>query len=199
MRTAAILLAAGESRRMGRAKQLLPWGDTTLAGHAASVAAAAGLAPVVAVVGARAAAVAAAFPPGVEIVVNQHWRAGPGGSVAAGVRHVLANHPDVAAVLLTPADLPRVTADDLRRLVDAAAASPAGVAASKFGDTVGAPACFVRRHFADLTNLNPAKGAGPLIRAPGEGVAVVPLESAADDVDRPADYERLTRPAAAGR
>ena len=194
MRTAAILLAAGESRRMGTAKQLLPWGETTLACHAASVAAAAGLSPVVAVVGARAAAVAAAFSADVEVVVNEDWRPGPGGSVAAGVRHVLASHPDVSAVLLTPADLPRVTADDLRELVKAAETSPCGVAASRFRETVGAPACFASRHFAALTKLNAAKGAGPLIRRLTEedaGVAVVPLEAAAEDVDEPGDYARM--------
>ena len=202
MRTAAILLAAGESRRMGRAKQLLPWGDTTLAGHAASVAAAAGLSPIVAVVGARAAAVAAAFPPGVEIIVNENWQAGPGGSVAAGVRHVAENHPHVAAVLVTPADLPRVTADDLRRLIDAAARSPAGVAASLFGGTLGAPACFDQRHFAALMNLPAANGAGGLIRRLAEsaaGVARVELAAAAEDVDRAEDYERIARGPEPGR
>ena len=183
---------------MGTAKQLLPWGDTTLAGHAAAVAVEAGLSPVVAVVGARAPEVAAAFPPAVETVLNELWQRGPGGSIAAGVRHVVERHPDVSAVLVSPADLPRVTAADLRRLSEARRNSAAGVAASAFGDILGAPACFDRRHFADLLALNPAYGAGQLIRRLGAGVAAVALAAAAEDVDRPEDYRRLTAPAEAG-
>ncbi|MCZ7671709.1 MAG: NTP transferase domain-containing protein [Chloroflexi bacterium] len=32
-RITAVVLAAGESKRMGQTKQLLPWGDTTVLGH----------------------------------------------------------------------------------------------------------------------------------------------------------------------
>ena len=188
---AALVLAAGESRRMGRAKQLLPLADgTAMAAHAAAVALAAGLSPVIVVVGAGAAAVAATLPAGVEVVVNDAWRGGPGTSVTAGVRHLIARHPAVAGVVVTPADLPKVTAGDLLRIAAAALAAPSGASASRFGGTLGAPAGFARRHFDALLALDPARGAQRLIRSIS-GVAQVPVEAAADDVDRPEDYERI--------
>ena len=196
---AAVLLAAGASRRMGRAKQLLiapGTGGLTLVAHAAAMAATAGLSPVVAVVGARAGEVAAALGPGVEAVLNPDWAAGPGTSVATGVRHVIDHHPEASAVLLTPIDLPRVTADDLRRLISAAAGSPAGASAAAFDDSIGAPAVLDRRHFAALLALPPERGAGALLRA--IGATPVDLPAAADDIDRPEDYRRLCKAAAAG-
>ena len=203
MRTAVILLAAGESRRMGAAKQLLPWGDTTLAGHAASVAAAAGLSPVVAVVGARAAEVAATFSDRVETVVNSEWPLGPGGSVAAGVRHVMDRHPHVAAVLRhagrsAAGDAGRFAAGWWRPRKSRPPASPPRCSAGRWAR---------RRVSAGGTSaaywgLDPAKGAGPLIRRlaeSGAGVARVEIEAAGEDVDRMEDYERIACGAEPGR
>ena len=78
---AAVIAAAGFSRRMGRFKQLLPWGDSTVIATTARNLAAAGAAPVVCVVGHRgdevAAEVQAALPPSTgQIVYNDQYASG---------------------------------------------------------------------------------------------------------------------------
>ena len=74
----ALLLAAGESRRMGTLKALLPWRDTTLLRHQVSTLQQAGLSPIVVVVGHRAPEVEShiANVSGVQTVHNPHYMEG---------------------------------------------------------------------------------------------------------------------------
>ena len=186
--TAAVVLAAGGSSRMGRPKQLLPFRGRTLLRHAAEVAVAAGGDPVVVVLGAAADRLRGeldGLP--VTAVTNPDWQQGPGTSVRAGVAAL----PDgVTAVVVLLADQPFVTADDLRALIAARLASGLPMAASAYGGAVGVPAVFARACFPDLLALDPAAGAKKLLSRHPDRVAVVPLAAGALDLDTPADYER---------
>ncbi len=82
--TAAILLSAGESTRMGRPKALLPWGDTTLLQYQVDELRAAGVDDVVVVLGHDAEAVRAAVPPSARVVVNEAYKLGRASSLRAG-------------------------------------------------------------------------------------------------------------------
>ena len=185
MRTAAVILAAGGSRRMGRAKHLLRLPDgRTMPCRAADAAAEAGCDPVVVVLGPDAEEVAATLGPH-RHVINDRWPDGMGGSIRIGVDAVA----DTDAVLLALADQPRVTSSELRQLMDAARDS--GAAASAYAGTIGVPACLHRPHFAALRSLDPAAGAKVLLQSL-PNLAVIDLPAAADDADTPEDAERLS-------
>ena len=181
---------------MGRPKQLLALDDgRTLLRRAADAARDAGAWPVVVVVGARmeadAGRVAAALDgSGAVVAANGRWAEGPGTSVACGVAAVERIAPGVAAVVVALADQPLVSADDLRRLADAALASPSGASAAAYDGTAGAPACFDRRHLAALRSLDPSAGAKRLL-ASIAGVARVPMPGAAVDLDTPEQAARF--------
>jgi molybdenum cofactor cytidylyltransferase len=186
--TAAIILAAGEARRMGSAKQLLPLGSGTLLSHAVDTAIEAGLNPVIVVVGANAEAVQSAVASRrVEIVRNGLWSTGMGSSIAAGVRHHQRLEAESAAIALLLADQPLVTAIHLKQMRRLLLDSAAPVVAAEYNGTVGVPAFFRRQLLTRLAELNGEAGAKPLLR---DSVRF-PLPEAGADIDTPEDFSKL--------
>lgn len=121
-RVAAILLAAGQSRRMGRCKQLLPLGGTTVLGRCLDTLAAAGLDDIVVVVSPAGEAVAAeARRYTVRVVVNPEAGGDMASSLLAG-RNVLAT--GVSGVIVALCDYPLVQPSSVVRLVEFHAAEP---------------------------------------------------------------------------
>lgn len=195
-----IVLAAGGSTRMGRAKQLLEIDGAPLVRRAVVAVRAAGCARAIVVLGGRAAEVAPALLGlGATLEVNARWEQGLGSSIAAGVAR--AERCGAAAVLLTLADQPLVDATALRRLLDAWRASGQPIAASRYADTVGVPACFAQGFLPLLRGLDGAQGCKPLLREHAHATTLVDCPEAALDVDTPADWERLlaAHPVAAAR
>jgi molybdenum cofactor cytidylyltransferase len=111
-RIALIVLAAGESRRMGRPKALLPAGRTTFLGQIAQRAKRAGL-EVLVVTGAHAKEIALAHPE-LKQVVNRRWRSGQWSSVKTGLREAKTER-----VLIQPVDTPHVRASTYARIARA--------------------------------------------------------------------------------
>ncbi|MER3456637.1 MAG: 4-diphosphocytidyl-2C-methyl-D-erythritol synthase [candidate division GAL15 bacterium] len=188
---AAVVLAAGASRRMGQDKLLLRWRGVSLLRHAAEAAVAA-CGRVVVVVGPnpdRMRAELEGLP--VEVVDNPDYREGIASSLRCGLRKVL----DAPAVLITLADQPALTADHLRQLVQAYRSTGARVVAASYADTAGAPAVFARELFADLLELRGDTGAKQVVDRHREGAILVPLPEAAWDVDTPQDWQDWIRTA----
>ena len=102
----AILLAAGESTRMGRLKALLPWQDSTLVEYQVQSLQRAGVAEVVLVVGHRGDEVEAPVKaiPGVTIVVNPDYKQGKTTSIKVGLRNISGS---ARGVLVLAVDQPR--------------------------------------------------------------------------------------------
>lgn len=196
IRTAAVVLAAGGSSRMGRPKQSLPFRGRTLLQHAAGVALAAGCEPVVLVLGAGADRLLpeiAGLP--VVPVANPDWDRGPGASIRAGVQAL----PDAAgAVVFLAVDQPFVDAAHLRALADAHETTGRIAAASGYAGTVGVPALFARPCFPALCALDPAAGAKHWLARNLDRVAVVPFPAGAIDLDTPDEYERWAAASSAG-
>ncbi len=87
--TAAILLAAGESSRMGRPKALLPWGDGTLIEYQIAELCAAGVDDIVVVLGHAAEEIRPRVPASARVVVNEAYREGRASSLRAGAAALL--------------------------------------------------------------------------------------------------------------
>lgn len=123
----------------------------------------------------------------VEVVYNPRYAEGLSGSVRRGVEAA----GSVQAVLVTLADQPLVTADDLRRLVAEYEAGGVPIVAASYGGTVGVPAVFDRSLFGELCALHGDAGAKAVIEARRSDCRVVPIPAASTDVDTPGDWERL--------
>jgi molybdenum cofactor cytidylyltransferase len=192
-RIAAIILAAGGSRRLGTPKQLLCIDGESLVRRAARVALASRCRAVFVVLGAHAAAVGAELD-GLPLgrVTNRAWREGMGSSIRAGIASVARDRSFDAALLLL-ADQPGVTAALIDRLANELDAGDADLVACTYAGTVGAPALFARRYFPALQALRGDRGAKSVLLAHADAVVQVPFPAAALDVDTHADSRRLTR------
>jgi molybdenum cofactor cytidylyltransferase len=196
---AAIILAAGESVRMGSPKALLAAPD----GHAfvariVRAFAAAGVADVTIVTGSQHAAIvdaiAADRPPLTpRVVVNPDPSRGQLSSLWTGLDAVL--HPGLDAVLVTLVDVPMVRPATIRAVIDAWTASRAPVVRPAIGERHGHPVLFDRALFDELRHAPLDEGARAVVRAHAGEVVNVPVEDEGPllDVDTPADYEAMIR------
>ncbi len=184
MTTAAVILAAGGSTRLGEPKQMLRWRGATLLERAVRTAGAAGFDPVIVVLGAAAARISEESDlRSAWVVVNPRWAEGMAGSIRAGVE-LAQGFPAVDGVVLLLCDMPGVEEAHLRALVEAGDA----VVGSGYAGRVGVPAYVARERFADLLALEGDAGARTLL----EGARAILLSTAAArDVDTPEDAAQL--------
>jgi len=151
MRVYALLLAAGESARMGQPKALLPWQGGTLLEFQVEQLLAGGIERVVLVLGHEAERIQSAVPalPRTTIVVNQDYASGRASSVRAGMDAIPA---DAAAALVLSVDQPRPAALT-RRLRLAHETAGALITVPAFGGRHGHPTIFARALFPEMREI----------------------------------------------
>jgi len=189
----AIVLAAGESRRMGAPKLLLPLdGQTVIEAVLASVKAF-GPDGILVVVGAEAGAVQEkAKTYGALIVVNLNYHQGMLSSVQCGFRQLPL---EAEAALVFLADQPRIKPQVAEALVKAFRSSSQGIILPVHGGRRGHPLLLSTRFRTELESLDPAVGLRQLLdRHPGE-ILEVPVDDPAilRDLDTPEDYRNETK------
>lgn len=192
LRIGAVMLAAGESIRMGEPKQLLPVEGQPLVVRAAECLLATNSWPVVVVLGAHAAAIRptlARLP--VLIAENPAWAEGMASSLRTGIAALQQFSRGLDAALITLCDQPGLSPEVVRQLVAMQRASGRSMVAAHYAGRNGAPALFLREHFAALASLTGEEGARTLLNRQPERVATVELPELADDLDTPSDYAAL--------
>jgi molybdenum cofactor cytidylyltransferase len=189
-----LVLAAGGSSRLGRPKQLLPYGERTLLGHV--VATACGSCPfdqlVVALGGSAAEVSSAVDLNGADVVVNESYGEGCSSSIVAALEVV---DPACDVLVLMLGDQPGVTGANVLSLLAGIGSAP--LAVCRYEDGRGHPLAFNRSVFGELAELQGDKGVWKLLDRHVADVAEVPVPGhVPPDVDTWADYEAVL--AAAG-
>ncbi len=157
--TAAVVLAAGASTRMGAPKQLATIGGETLLERAVRTAREAGCSPVVVVLGASAGRIAERCDLGdAAVAVNDGWSEGMASSIRSGVRALGRIAEDADGAVLMTCDQPAVTAKHLRGLMATGEAT-----ASRYAGRNGVPAYLPKAEFAQLMELSGDAGARTLL------------------------------------
>ena len=197
--TAAILLAAGESSRMGTPKPLLPWGGTTLTEYQVRELLAAGVDDLVIVLGHAADQVRPRVLAEATIVVNEAYRQGRASSLRAGAA---ALSDDADPILVLNVDQPRPH-DLLRPLLAAHREGGAMITVPVAQGRRGHPAVLAVSLLPELREASEAaQGLRGIIAAHEREVQEVDLPSTAVllDINTPAEYRAaLARFGMAGR
>jgi molybdenum cofactor cytidylyltransferase len=185
MRVAAILLAAGSSRRFGGQKLLAPWRGRPLYEHALD-ALVASPEVVETVVVVRPGFVASPARPRCRFIENPGHEEGMGSSLRAGVRAV---GGDAEAYLITLADMPWLTPELIASLVACHAAAGKRIVVPVHCGRRGHPMVVSRELRDALLAVRGDVGAREIIRAHPEWVAEFETgdEAVVFDVDLPAD------------
>lgn len=187
-RVTGLVLAAGDSRRLGQPKQLLPYGDATLLDHALGTARACAFDQVLCVLGGGGDAIRGAVDlHGVEVVENPHFGAGCSSSIAVALRAV---DPRAEVLVLLLADQPGITPATVAALLSGRGDAP--LAACAYEDGRGHPLAFARSTFAELEALHGDKGVWKLLDRRAADVVDVPISGRIpSDVDTWEDYRTL--------
>src|SRR6476659_9124104 len=118
MSTAAVILAAGASSRMGTPKQAVRFGGVSLLKRAAAAALGAGCDPVIVVIGANPEFSRAELSGlAIQEAFNAEWSTGMASSLRTGVQHLTATSADATALIVMLCDQPHVTSDVLTSLL----------------------------------------------------------------------------------
>lgn len=185
-----LVLAAGASTRLGRAKQTaLVDGQPALQKVVTAAQAAAD--HVIVVLGSQAAEIAPLLRrSSASVLINREWSEGLASSIRFGVSSLGVG---CEAALLLLGDQVAVSAADLRRLIAAWQPQADHVTAALYNGQPGVPAIFPRWCFSELLQLRGDVGANAILRGHGRRLVQVPMSSAAVDLDTPEDLAALNR------
>jgi molybdenum cofactor cytidylyltransferase len=184
-----IVLGAGISRRLGRPKQTLPLGDTTLLGWTVRAAESSGVDRVVVVVGASPAA----FDHGrAEVVRNTAYGTGCASSLLTGLDAA----GDADAIVMLLGDMPGVSALVIDQVVTSWRSSPSWAAVTAYAEgRLGHPFVFSADAFETLRGLHGDKAVWKVVdHSPPTQVRRIPVDRPLPrDVDTWEDYLAVQR------
>ena len=191
-----LLLAAGQSSRMGKPKQLLPVANETLISLALKKAMLASTNGVYCVLGANSDAIQSELRDySITIVKNEQWQEGLGKSIAIGTTAILKKESETQGILILLADQPWVDDTYLEKMISRFKAQPDILVASDYGEFYGVPALFPESYFDQLEKLRGDNGAKELLNSEDIPVLGVRSPEKLNDIDTPEDYEQFLKTA----
>lgn len=188
-----ILLAAGESSRLGRPKQLLPYDGQTLLQHSLQVANASNAHPIVVVLGAHADAIKGETDNNTaHVVINAEWQEGMASSIRSGIKALVEISPSAEGAILMVCDQPFVTPSLLNDLIAAHHGTGHLIVTCGYENMFGPPTLFHKSMFPELLRLKGDTGARSVLRQHADAVEVIPFPEGNLDIDTAADYQKLS-------
>jgi molybdenum cofactor cytidylyltransferase len=190
--TGIVILAAGNSSRLGRPKQLLSFKETTLLQHIIREAAAVHEVAVIVVTGANHEVIEKEIDSSkVKISFNPDWELGMSSSISAGLKRLTEAHPEIEKCIFTVCDQPFVSRSVFENLIAESFKTQKGIAASSYAETLGTPVLFDKRYFDELLNLKGQEGAKKIITKFLADTASVSFDKGNIDIDTEEDYTKF--------
>ena len=190
-KTAILILAAGESKRMGQPKQLLPYKGTNLLLHTIEQLQSIPNTQIFVVVGAYFEDV---FPllrgKSVTVIKNSAWINGMGSSLSKGVE-LIKKKNIFDRVLITLSDLPLLETSHYQELIDLSISTGKRIVQTTYEDTAGVPVIFDKSLFNQLSFLSDDQGAKPLIKKYKKEVIKLRSTTPYFDIDTQDEYQKL--------
>ena len=187
----AIILAAGQSKRMLQPKMLLPWGDLTVIEHVVATFLNAGLKDILIVTGAAQEQVENAVDRySVRKIHNRDYAAGEMlSSLQCGIREM----SELAqAVLIGLGDQPQIQESSIRAICDGYQASRSSLIVPSFQRKRGHPWLVARPLWNEILALSPPETPRDFLNQHSDKIEYVNLSTPTilADLDTPEDYEK---------
>jgi molybdenum cofactor cytidylyltransferase len=205
MNISAIILAAGESKRMGQPKMTLKWGESTVLEHVISIFAKAGLDDILVVTGSHKNEVdeivfrsKKRYP--VRSIFNEDFASGEMlSSIQRGLRVLtpppLSRKERGAAAMIGLGDQPQVQEGSVRMVCDAFQKTGNPLVVPSYQMRRGHPWLIARELWNDFLAITHPQTPRDFLRANAEKIQYVEVdtESILLDLDTPQDYQSATR------
>lgn len=191
---ALIILAAGNSSRLGKPKQLVQFKNETLLERIVRESLESVCSPVIVVTGQDSEVFRQYLNDfDVQIAENKNWKQGMGSSISCGMKKLVENEKDSDGVVLCVCDQPFVTAETINNLVSIYQEKNNKIIASAYGETLGVPAFFDKSLFAELADLQGKSGAKKVIEKYPDEIFAVDFPEGEIDVDTEEDLRKLQK------
>jgi molybdenum cofactor cytidylyltransferase len=191
----AIILAAGESKRMGKPKMLLAWGNNTVLGHVISTFYAAGVQDILVITGgARDSVEKLVSQYGAQSVFNRDYRHGEMlSSIQNGLQFLLSERTQVEAALIGLGDQPQVQTGVVQRICDTYREGNSRLVVPSFQMRRGHPWIVSQSLWDDLLKLKTPKSPRDFLNEHAEQIRYIEVgtSSILADLDTLEDYEKF--------
>lgn len=189
MKVGIIILAAGESKRMGVPKQLLDLNGQSMLKKIVHAALDTDCYPITVVVGAHKKHVVPELQDmPVNITDNPHWKSGMAGSIKMGLVGTYIISKEVEAVIITTSDMPHISKDTFNELINAGKEEKSSIVISDYGKGKGVPALIKRELFEEILNLEGDQGARQIFNKHKDKLTTISFSGGLVDLDTKEDY-----------
>ena len=182
-----LILAAGESKRMGKSKQLLSWGNNNFLDHTINQASSLN-SKICVVLGANSKKIANNITNSTKIIVNQNWKKGIGSSLSYGTK-IFGKDKDALLILLC--DQPLISSEFLDLMLKKYNSNSDKIIATSYNKRAGVPAIFPKKYFADLELLNKDFGASKFMLNEKSNTILIDSMGKNIDIDTQEQYKAL--------
>ena len=184
-----LLIAAGESKRMGKPKQLLKWKNYTLIEHQIK-----NLLDtdqnVWVILGAHAELITPIinkYP--ININLFENWKLGMGATIAHGIKKIIKKSPEINGILISLVDMPLISSMHLNKLIQTFSKSKKKIVVSKSKEGyISAPVLFSSIYLDDLKQLKGDQGAKKIIKKNSNNLEIVNGYDLLFDIDTKKEY-----------
>lgn len=186
----AMILAAGESKRMGKPKLILPFGETTILGTVINNVLSSKADKILVVLGSDAEKIRKKIENlSLEITTNPGYQKGMLSSVQWGFKNLPEN---AKAALVCLGDQPGISTVVINKVIDVYKRTRKGIVIPVYKKNRGHPVLIDIKYRKDVKNLNPDIGLRELVYNHPEDTVEVKVEtpSILNDIDDPDDYRK---------
>ena len=189
--SAALVLAAGSSSRLGHPKQLVSYKGTTLLRYTLDQIVD-NFTPTYVLLGAYSEQIQKEVNlSDCKVLVFENWQEGMGSTIAFGTKEICKQQPQLQNLLISVADQPKLSSNFIEELLNMHSQQGKSITASHYSNALGAPTLFSNAHFDALKKLSGETGAKKIIQENRSTLASVDFPGGEMDIDTHEDLKIL--------
>lgn len=191
---AILIIAAGQSKRLGQPKQLLTFEGESLINRLVKELKHVTAAPITLVLGAYKERIESQLHDSTfDLVYNDSWEEGMASSIRVGVSYIIKKNALIDGIMILVCDQPYLSYNHIQSLFTLQHQTGKPIVASSYNNIIGTPVLFHKRMFPHLLALQGEMGAKKIINEYPDDIAILPFEKGSIDIDTIEDYHNLVK------